>query len=223
MLQTSKLASKLLVMLIFLLVGGSQANAETIVLTFDFGPRQEVLDYYNGGLARGNIEDGNSGPGPDYDIVFSSQSGTARSSGRTMNCLECAIPSPPHALFVIGDLTINALSGFDTGFSFFYHNLQQDAIISIYDGPDGTGNLLASSGLLPDTDQRYKPFGLSFAGTARSVIISTTTTFYDNMTFGSVTPGTAAAVPEPASLLLISTGLAGVGARLRQRRRTKTE
>ncbi|MEJ7714145.1 MAG: hypothetical protein WKF84_30955 [Pyrinomonadaceae bacterium] len=42
--------------------------------------------------------------------------------------------------------------------------------------------------MLPDTDQQYKPFGLSFSGTARSVVISTSTTFYDNMTFGSATP-----------------------------------
>ncbi|MEJ7714144.1 MAG: hypothetical protein WKF84_30950 [Pyrinomonadaceae bacterium] len=48
---------------------------------------------------------------------------------------------PTHYIF--GDLTINALSGFDTGFSFYYHNLQQDATISIFDGADGTGNVLA--------------------------------------------------------------------------------
>jgi hypothetical protein len=89
---------------------------------------------------------------------------------------------------------------------------------------NGTGTLLANL-VLPITpsdcpseyDAAYCPFfliGVTFAGRAESVSLGGTTDqiVFDDLTFGRSTPGT----PEPASLLLVTSGLVGIAAKLRR-------
>ncbi len=60
-------------------------------------------------------------------------------------------------------------------------------------------------------DINLQPYSFSFSGTARSIVFVGLPGFAacDSITF---TPAQAAAVPEPVTLVLLGTGLAGVGA-----------
>ena len=95
---------------------------------------------------------------------------------------------------------------------------------------DGTGSLLASV-LLPLTSKGnpncfgtdfcpYSPIGVNFAGTAESVSFEGVANqiVFDDVTFGSSTPGTV--TPEPASMTLLATGLVGVFGAARRRRKS---
>lgn len=95
----------------------------------------------------------------------------------------------------------------------------------MYDGLNGTGNLVATlnPGLTPSTcgtsySAAYCPFvasGIAFAGIAKSVSFAGTANYivFDDVTFGSVTPG----VPEPSTYALFGIGLLGLLAAKRKR------
>jgi hypothetical protein len=148
--------------------------------------------------------------------------------------------------FLLGDEAfMDRAGGFTTGFSFFYSQpIAANGSFSVYDGLDGTGNLLGSldlgltpqgkSGACPGYVADFCPFvaaGLTFSGTAMSVVftgVNDQVTF-DDVTFGSATPGGGpgggghhpggGVVPEPTTMSLLAMGLVGmVGFR---RRRTK--
>jgi len=130
------------------------------------------------------------------------------------------------------DALLNVTNGFDTGFSFLYSSAT-DAPVNVYDGLNGTGNLLASLNLTAQengnncvgdpngTYCNWTPVGVNFAGTAHSIDFGGTAnyTVYDNVTFGSATPGGGGAVPEPATWAMMLVGFGAVGAAVRRRRR----
>lgn len=198
----------------------SVATAGSIVLTFEGLQNYEsVQNYYDGGLG-GN----GSGPGPNYGITFGSDSlaivsgavpgGSGNFSGA---------PTMPTVLFFLtgpGDV-MDVPAGFDTGFSFFYSAVVYPGSVSVYDGLDGTGTLLASLDL-PVTPSGgagctygaycpWAPIGVSFSGTAESVVFSGSANYigFDNITLGSSTP--VSSTPEPVSLILFSTFLGAAG------------
>jgi hypothetical protein len=128
--------------------------------------------------------------------------------------------------------TMNVAAGFDTGFSFTYSApFATGTSVSIYDAVDGGGTLLASA-VLPLTTNtgcvasiangaNYCPFdnySVLFAGTARSVVFggSSNSQVFDDLTFGSGTPG--GTVPEPASWALMIVGFGLVGVSMRRRK-----
>jgi hypothetical protein len=94
-------------------------------------------------------------------------------------------------------------AGFDSGFSLFYSS-SADAIIKIYDGLDGTGNLLATLNLVTNfknnncsaTASEFDEYchwdliGVNFKGKAKSVVFDGDREFtlYDNITLGSDIP-----------------------------------
>jgi hypothetical protein len=125
---------------------------------------------------------------------------------------------------------LNAVNGFTTGFSFFYSS-STAATVNVFDGLDGTGNILASLDLSAQFNQNctgdpsgqfcnWTAIGVNFAGTAYSIDFGGTAnqTAFDDITFGSATPGTGA-VPEPATWALLFLGFAAIGGAMRSQKR----
>jgi hypothetical protein len=193
------------ILVALMLIGAAgSASASVTVLTFEgMQDLEPILNYYNGGL--GGL---GSGPGPNYGITFGADS-LALNSGNYSNN-----PSPPGTAFFLtgpGDI-MNVLGGFDTGFSFFYSAAGIPGSVTVYDGFDGTGTILATLFLpvtptLPpfDTDfNNWQPIGVAFAGIAKSVNFSGVANQigFDNITLGSETP--SGSVPEPTTIVIWS-------------------
>jgi len=215
------------------------AAAEASVIVLDFeginatypSGFASVGDFYNGGTS----SDGTSGT--NYGVSFDANalaiclntpgsvcSNTSRGGQGDPN-------SQLGALFFLSGsaTTMNFAAGFDTGFSFFYAAPNTAGTVQVYDGLNGTGNLLASLnlGLTPSTcdftySAGYCPFaaaGVSFAGTAKSVNWGGVANYvvFDDVTFGSSTPGTQTRVPVPGTLGIVGLGLVGL-TRMRRRK-----
>jgi uncharacterized repeat protein (TIGR03803 family) len=196
----------------------------TRLLTFEgLANREDILDYYAGGT--GSI---GSGPGPSFGISFTSGAlalidSDSGGSGNFAN-----EPSPDAiAFFESGsELVMNVPAGFQTGLSFFYATTEAGSI-SIYDGLDATGNVLATIQLVPTPGigthggdpngsyDRWDPIGVNFAGIARSVSFAGAANYigFDNITLGSATP----IVPEPGSALLAAMALLVYWSTIRRR------
>ena len=187
------------------------AQAQTILLTFEgLSDNAPVADFY---AAQG--------------VTFSSNTLAiiARSAGGTGNFANA--PTMPTAMFFLtGDAAImNVAAGFTTGFSFFYTSPYYDGFCNVYDGPDGTGNILATINLaILGTDNtpgapydRWASVGASFSGTARSVALGGTAQYigFDNITFGSAT----ALIPLPPASMAGAATLLGLGSIRALRRR----
>ncbi len=206
------------------------ANAAVDVLDFSGLQNNEaVLSYYSGGT--GSL--GSTG-GPNYGIVFGSDTIACGSQLQGGSCNTAEIPGGPGAKIVYfltgpGDV-MNVAGGFDTGFSFFYSATGFTGAVTVYDGLNGTGNVLATLNLSltpaagdPGCQgESYCPFeaaGVTFAGTARSVNFSGTANYigFADITIGSSSAGGLPAVPEPANIGLMMAGLAVVAGVARRR------
>jgi hypothetical protein len=156
----------------FLLLGGTRVNAQQVTLNFDGLQNLEFMgQYYNGGNGGSG-----SGPGPNYGVTFSPDNGARISN---------TIVAGQTVLFInnidfnseLEPLTMNVAGGFSGQFSFQYAtpNASQTGSVTIYDGPNGTGNVLATqslpgmSGTPLYNASSNPPVVLSFFGTAKSV------------------------------------------------------
>ena len=149
------------------------------VLTFEGLQNNEAIQsYYDGGL--GGM---GSGPGPNYGITFGGDSlalidfddGGSGNFGNE--------PSPSTTAYFVsgpGDI-MNVPAGFTTGFSFFYTSVSFDGTVTVYDGLNGTGNVLASLalpslGVGPGDPNgafsNWAAVGVSFSGMAKSANFS---------------------------------------------------
>lgn len=195
------------------------SRADVVTLTFEgLGDNEQVLNYYDGGYG-GN----GSGPGPNYGITFGSDSLALISSADGGSGNFSNNPSGDTILYFLsgpGDV-MDVPAGFTTGFSFYYAAYYSGSV-SVYSGLDGGGSLLANL-TLPVTPNPYTvwvPFGVTFAGTAESVVFSGSANYigFDNITLGSSTPG----VPEPSTFILAGLGgIAVIGYDRRRRSRAR--
>jgi hypothetical protein len=214
------------------LFGLGSAQAVPIVLDFEgLDDLEPVQQFYNGGTGGFG-----SGPGTNHGVAMSPNAlaiidaddgGSGNFGGE---------PSPVTILFFLegAAATMDVAAGFTTGFSFFYSAINQPGSVTVWDAPGGAtggGNLLASIPLplttfngAPDPTGQFSPLvpvGVAFAGTAFSVDFGGTVNQigFDNITFGSATPG--GVVPEPATVISLATG--GILCLLGARKRRKAE
>jgi hypothetical protein len=217
----------------------SPVSAASVVLKFeDINPAGAVStaigDYYNGGISAAGTS------GTNYGVSFSSNalalcmntpgdfcSNTSRGGFGDPSSQKGGL------IWLTGAETyLNYAAGFETGFSFFYSAPYFTGAVSVFDGLNGTGNVLGTIALGLTTnggcDASYSgsanycplvPVGVTFSGIAKSISFAGTANYiiYDDVTFGSATPGVPD-VPEPASWMMMIVGIGAVGATLRRRR-----
>lgn len=207
------------------LMGMASSRAAVSTLTFEgLMDGEDVLDFYSGGFGGYG-----SGPGPDHGVIFSSNalalvdsddspSGNGNIGGE---------PSPSTVMYFLGgpSVTVTYAAGFDASLAFYYSSPYYGGEVSIYDGVNGSGSLLAFFEIpttpendAPDPTGMYSPLlpiELQFQGTARSVQLGGAAGFivFDDVVLGSpVSP-----IPEPGNVLALGCLLAS-GLVLRVRR-----
>jgi hypothetical protein len=113
---------------------------------------------------------------------------------------------------------MNIPAGFSTGFSCFYTSVTYAGSLTVYDGLNGTGNVLATANF-PATGTNpsggdpsgafniWQPISVPFNGVAKSVVFGGVQNQigFDDITFGSLTPGVETPVSNWA--LFIGIGL----------------
>jgi hypothetical protein len=201
----------------------SAGSASAVPITLDFegiGDLHHIGSFYNGG-AGGNL---------GVEFSSSAESLVSASAGGVGNFSNTPSGSSI-AFFDWGSdsMSMNVAGGFLNSFSFLYTSLYFPSLVSIWDGADGTGQLLAIAALprlsgdcgggAPGAFNCWSSVALDFAGTAKSVKWSGVGNFLgvDNVKFNAAAgdPSNPNPVPEPATLVLLGTGI-GVAA-LRRR------
>jgi hypothetical protein len=214
-------------------------NFEDINIVYPFTPFASIQNFYNGGTSNQGTS------GTNYGVSFSPNALALCLNTPGTTCSNTsrgglAPGSDEGALFFDSGTAaiMNVAAGFTTGLTFEYSSPDFAGSAQIYDGLDGTGNLLATislstnPGSCPGFDAAFCPFtlaGANFVGTARSVSFGGVVNeiVFDDVTFGVASStggggggaggGGPSNVPEPAvaSLMLAGLGLAALIARRR--------
>ncbi|HEX8203639.1 MAG TPA: hypothetical protein VF590_24395 [Isosphaeraceae bacterium] len=168
-----------------------------LAITLDFEGLKNlepIQGYYDGGLGGQG-----SGPGPNFGVTFSGNALAIKDADAGGSGNFGGEPSPDNVAFFLtggGALTMNVAAGFDKGFSFFYTAINQPGFLRIYDGPNATGNVLATLNLPvtpfnggPNPSGTFSPlvpFTAPFTGVAKSVDFGGTANqiAFDNITLG---------------------------------------
>lgn len=186
----------------------------------------QILNFYNGGTAS------NGATGSNLGVSFATNALTLCLNTPGHPCSAASRGGQGDAasaltgmLFQTGTSTsLSDAAGFTSGISFFYV-ANAAGTVQIFDGVNGTGNLLASLGLSSNAvgcrapyNADFCPFSLvtlGFSGTGRSVVFGGTAghIVLDDISLGVVS------LPEPASWAMMLIGFAAVGAALRRNSR----
>jgi hypothetical protein len=216
----------------FLLAVPAYAAAAPVVLTFEgIGDVANILNFYNGGAD----SQGHTGPNVGVSFASGALGLIDADAGGTGNIAREPSGQTVLVFLDVSSAVMTVAAGFDTGFSFFYsaNPTFGNGTVTVFAGLNGTGNVLATSVLnAAATPQNgcgggdptgsyscWATVGVSFAGTARSIAFGGAANFivFDDVTFGSATPGGGGNVPEPASTMLF--GMAALGAAIVRHRR----
>lgn len=176
----------------------SAAIRDIIVLDFEgLGNFDNINNFYNGGTSSQGFSGTNYGV--EFGVALALIDSDEGGGGSIAN-----EPSPSTVMFFLdaNQAFMNVAAGFDTGLSFFYSSNTGVAAVSVYDGLNGTGNLLGSINLARNFNINctgdptgaycnWDPIAVPFEGTAKSVVFSGAANFvaFDDVTFGSTTPG----------------------------------
>jgi len=217
---------------------GFAAPASAVVVSLDFeginatypSGYANILEYYNGGLS----SDGTTGT--NYGISFGSNALAICLNSTSVSCSNTSRGglgdpgSQKGGLFFLDgtETFLNVAAGFDTGFSFNYVSLNFSGSVSVYDGLNGTGTLLATLNLSPNAGScpgynagfcPFSPIGVTFSGIAKSISFAGVANqiVFDDVTFGSKDPGPK--VPEPATWAMMLAGFGAIGGAMRSRRK----
>lgn len=178
-------------------LAAAPAFAADVMIDFD-GPASfdSIGDYYNG-----DVLDLGVSFGLDALAIQNDDLGPYFSNA----------PSPLGVMAPVGaEAAMNFAAGF-TAASFWYSSTDL-AVVGVYSGLNGTGDLLAAFALVPNADYQcsdspYCNWGYvatAFNGVAKSI------TFGDAAGVAGIDNLTISAVPEPSETLLLTLGLAGL-------------
>ena len=117
------------------------ASSSAEVLTFDgLASNERLQQYYNGGAGSlGSV-------GPDYGVVFNTDARALRDSDAGGSGLFANEPSASGVLIfqsASGAAVVNMPDGISDALSLSY-SASREASVTVYDGADGTGAILAS-------------------------------------------------------------------------------
>ena len=200
-------------------IAAGSASAAEVMLDFEgIANGAAVGNYYNGAV----------GGGTNYGISF---------SPATLASIDCDVPgvdqnncgnfaNEPSASTIMfftsaNNAILTVAAGFVDRFSFFYSSLTA-AQVTVWDGLNGTGNLLATINITNQATLNctgdptgafcnWTSVSSMFNGVARSINFGGTAnqTGFDNISFGVPTAGSGV-VPEPMSLALVGAALLGL-------------
>lgn len=214
-----------------LLGAAGSAMADTVVLKFE-----NIIPAGSQSAPIGNFYDGGGGAANNFGITFSSNALAVclNTPGNICsNASRGGLGDPTSQngglFFLEGSQTfMNDPAGFTTGFSLFYSAVNNPGSLSVYSGLNGTGTLLATLNL-PLTASNcsstygasfcpFAPIGVTFAGTAESISFAGVANqiAFDDVTFGSATPGVPT-IPEPSTLVLLLTGAGAAATQIKRR------